>query len=380
MRKTLRQCVCRRHLMRPELSKHMARTTALSRAEVFAAIEDLLASGEYPTAARLRERLDRRGSPVVLQRFLSEWYAEHGADFMLKVERRRQVDGDGTIRAQLASATRDALAKFDAQQAERVAALDARAAALDHREADLLAREQRLDEREIGQRDLIDTLKADRQGAITAQQETLEAAARLRTELEAERQRASVLSTQCEDLQRQLDRLQEDLRQTSAACAEQQALAAATQAQLLALQHEHAATRSSLAANQQDLRELQASTQRERLDARVRLDAAAEALQLQQRDHEAQAIDYARLATQLQHVVQQRDAGIEREQALHQALDEAGKTLETSQRQHHATTLEMGRLEGTLAQLQRERDALTASLQADLRRAIQQMQVSAAPK
>ena len=366
--------------MRLDLSKHMARTTALSRTEVFAAIEDLLASGEYPTAARMRERLDRRGSPVVLQRFLSEWYAEHGADFMLKVERRRQVDGDGTIRAQLASATRDALAKFDAQQAERVAALDARAAALDQREADLMARNQRLDEREIGQLDLIETLKADRQGAITAQQETLEAAVRLQTELEAERERASALSAQREGLQRQLDRLQEDLRQASAACAEQQALAAATQAQLLALQREHAATRSSLAANQQDLRELQASTQRERLDARARLDAAAEALQLQQRDQEAQAIDYARLATQLQHVVQERGAGIEREQALHQALDQAGKTLETSQRQHHATTLEMGRLEGTLAQLQRERDALTASLQADLRRAIQQMQVSAAPK
>lgn len=352
----------------------MARTTALSKAEVFTAIEGLLAAGEYPTAARLRERLDRRGSPVVLQRFLSEWYTEHGADFAHKIERRRQVDGDGTIRAQLASATRDALAKFDAQQATRVAELDARAAALDHREAGLLEHERRLDEREIGQRELIDTLKADRQGAITAQQAALDAATRLQADLDTERQRTSAILAKCEDLEHQLDRLQEDLRQATAAGAEQQALVAATQAQLVALQHEQAATLSSLAVAQQDLRELHAGAQRERIDAQARLDAAAEALRLQQGEQQAQAIDHARLAAQLQLAVQQRDDGAERERALHQALDKAGKALEDSASRHYESILAMGRLEGALAQLQREREAEAAALQDDLRRAIQQLQ------
>lgn len=338
----------------------MARTTALPQSDVFSAIEGLLAAGEYPTAARLRERLDRRGSPVVLQRFLSDWYAEHGADFVLKVERRRQADGGDTIRAQLASATRDALAKFDVQQAERVATLDARATALDQREADLLARDQRLDEREIGQRELIDTLKADRQAALTAQQDARDAAARLQSELEVERQRAATLSAQLENLQRQLARLDEDLHQSTAAGAEQQALVAATQAQLVALLREHAQTQSALTAAQQEFRDFQASAQRERSDARARLDAAAEALKLSEREREEARITHAR----------QQAHAEERVRALQAALDQERQARETSERRQHDNALAMGRLEGTLAQLQRERDAVIVSLQENLLQAV----------
>lgn len=338
----------------------MARTTALPQSDVFSAIEGLLAAGEYPTAARLRERLDRRGSPVVLQRFLSDWYAEHGADFVLKVERRRQADGDGTIRAQLALATRDALAKFDAQQAERVAVLDARAAALDQREADLQAHGRRLDEREIGQRELIDTLKTDRQNAITAQQDALGAAARLQTDLETERQRAATLSAQLENLQHQLARLDEDLRQSTVGGAEQQALVAATQAQLVALQREHAQTQSALTAAQQEFRDFQASAQRERSDARARLDAAAEALKLSEREREEARITHAR----------QQAHAEERVRALQAALDQERLARETSGRRQHDNALAMGRLEGTLAQLQRERDAVIVSLQENLLQAV----------
>ncbi len=352
----------------------MARTTALPQSDVFSAIEGLLAAGEYPTAARLRERLDRRGSPVVLQRFLSDWYAEHGADFVLKVERRRQADGGDTIRAQLASATRDALAKFDVQQAERVATLDARATALDQREADLLARDQRLDEREIGQRELIDTLKADRQAALTAQQDARDAAARLQSELEVERQRAGALAAQCEDLQRQLDRLQGDIRQATAAGAEHQALAAATQAQLAGLQHQHAQTQSALASAQQALLSHQAIAQQERTDACARLDAAtetfAEALNLSQRERED---------ARATHVREQAIAE-ERLQMLQAALDQERQAREQSEHACRESVLVMGRLQGTMDRQQRERADATASLQEDLRRAIQQLKESSTIK
>lgn len=68
----------------------MARSTQLEQTEVFAAIERLLVAGVYPTAARVREQLDGRGSPVVLQRFLGNWYEQHGLSWPGKRRPRRR--------------------------------------------------------------------------------------------------------------------------------------------------------------------------------------------------------------------------------------------------------------------------------------------------
>ena len=143
----------------------MGRVTMLKEDEVFAAIGALITAGIYPTAAALREQLGGRGSPVVLQRFLADWYAANGPELAQKAAARRP-DPAGGLRAQLQALTKEAMAEVDAAQADRVAALDRRHAELEDREsrveareADLEARTRRLDDREMAQAELLQELR-----------------------------------------------------------------------------------------------------------------------------------------------------------------------------------------------------------------------------
>ena len=157
----------------------MPRQTELSEAEVFSAIHALVADGAYPTSARLREALDHRGSPVVLQRFLGDWYAQHGPELARKAAAAPAKTVAGSLQAELKRLTASAVQEVESAQAERIAALDGHAAALKSREADLLAREQRLDARESAHAEHLFDLRAQ-----------LDAAGARQAELEAARDRA----------------------------------------------------------------------------------------------------------------------------------------------------------------------------------------------
>ena len=85
----------------------MPRMTQLSEAEVFAAIKDLVEHGEYPTSARLRERLEHRGSPVVLQRFLATWYERFGPELARKADSAPKKGKTTGLEAELRRLTAD---------------------------------------------------------------------------------------------------------------------------------------------------------------------------------------------------------------------------------------------------------------------------------
>lgn len=147
----------------------MGRRPAVAQSEVFKAIEKLLDDGEYPTHARLRAAVGGRGSPIVLQRYIGEWYETNGPRLASKATPPSAEQLDVGIRQQLAKATETALAQFDATQAERIAALEARSAALDAVDSDLLAREQRLDARESAHAAHLAELRALLEAAASTQ-------------------------------------------------------------------------------------------------------------------------------------------------------------------------------------------------------------------
>lgn len=202
----------------------MARSTHLDQAAVFAAIERLLVAGAYPTAARVREQLDGRGSPVVLQRFLGDWYEQHGPELARKAAAAPHKSPTDGLQAELKRLTASAVQEVEAAQAARIAALDDRAAALEGREAGLLAREQAQDAREAAHAELLADLREqlatanaglteantraiEEAGAYRAQVEALHAAGDAR---EAELVRLRPLAEQLPTLKATVDRAQAD--------------------------------------------------------------------------------------------------------------------------------------------------------------------------
>lgn len=147
----------------------MPRHTELSEAEVFSAVHGLVAAGVYPTSARLREALKNRGSPVVLQRFLSAWYVQFGPELARKATAKPPKPATGVLQAEIKRLAEDALHEVEAAQAERIATLDARAAVLDAREAEQLARDQRLDAREAAHAAHLADLRSQLEAAAAAQ-------------------------------------------------------------------------------------------------------------------------------------------------------------------------------------------------------------------
>jgi len=174
----------------------MPRASQLTQEEVFGAIGELLADGEYPTSARLREALDHRGSPVVLQRFLSAWYEKFGPSLATAASAARPAAVAADLRAQLESATRQALAEFDRAHAERLAQLEDREAAAAAVHASLQARAHALDEREMAQDELIVDLRARTTAADDRRNRALEACARARGQRDAARRAEAALASQ----------------------------------------------------------------------------------------------------------------------------------------------------------------------------------------
>lgn len=211
----------------------MGRKTELQTEDVFAAISAVVAGGKAPTTVRVRAQLGDRGSPIVLQRFIDDWYDQVG--------RNLQVEGAGStstsapqppsmagLQDELRRLTEATMRDLERAQAERVAVLDTRAAGLDARETDLLAREQRQDQREGDQAELVSRLRdaattADarcrdaevaaseqRQLATQAAAEAAdarEARARAEAELEATRRQLTALSEREQALVAEVRRL-----------------------------------------------------------------------------------------------------------------------------------------------------------------------------
>lgn len=189
----------------------MARSTQLNQAEVFAAIEHLLVAGEYPTAAHVREQLGGRGSPVVLQRFLSEWYEEHGPELARKAASAPQKSPAGGLQAELKRLTASAVQEVEAAQADRIAALDDRAAALEGVEANLLAREQSQDARESAHAELLGDLRQQLAAVNTALHEAnaraIEETGAYRAQVEALHGAGEAREVELVSLRRQAEKL-----------------------------------------------------------------------------------------------------------------------------------------------------------------------------
>lgn len=159
----------------------MGRKTDITRAEVADAIIAILAAGARPSWEAVRERVDQRGSPVVLNRMIAEWFEENGPALTQLVPAGEEV----AMRNNLRTLTDLAYAEFEAKQATRIAQLDERAAALDGREQNLADREAALDEREHGQREYIEHLHSQLRDAEAARTEVDGALQHARTDLAA---------------------------------------------------------------------------------------------------------------------------------------------------------------------------------------------------
>jgi len=194
----------------------MPRQTELSEAEVFSAIHGLVAAGVYPTAARLREALDHRGSPVVLQRFLSAWYEEFGPELARKATAKPPKPATGVLQAEIKRLTEDAMQEVEAAQAERIAAIDARAAALDAREAEQLSREQRMDAREAAHAEHLADLRAQLEAAAAAQSRLEETRDQAIKDMSEARGVVEALRSDGQARQAELDQVRAELEQIPA--------------------------------------------------------------------------------------------------------------------------------------------------------------------
>lgn len=139
----------------------MARPSTISREEVFAAVAAIIAAGAYPNPSNVRQHLDGRGSPPLVQRHIGAWYKEFGPELARKAAAAPAKPATHGLQEELKRLTQGAMNDIEAAQAARIEALEDRAAGLDQREADLLALELRLQEREHVQTELIDQLRAD---------------------------------------------------------------------------------------------------------------------------------------------------------------------------------------------------------------------------
>ena len=192
----------------------MPKKTQLSETEAFTAIEAILLGGGYPTAARLRENLDGRGSPVVLQRFLASWYETNGPEIARKAEQAKHGQPTKQLKDELQRLTRDAISEIDKARADQEAELTARQTAMDQREQTLLAKERQLANRESDHAAWIEDL---RQREKRSAQQADEAASRL-TEATSKLKQAQATITDLESKLPILERTQADL--TAATCRE----------------------------------------------------------------------------------------------------------------------------------------------------------------
>lgn len=162
----------------------MARPATIQQDEVFAAVHALVAAGTYPNPGNVRVALGNRGSPPVLQRHIGAWYEEFGPELARKAAAKPPASATGALQAELRRLTQQASEEMDAAHAKRTEELDARErdlveqeAALSGREDSLAAAIARLEERELGQQQLLQEIQASSAAAVKAREEAMAALA-----------------------------------------------------------------------------------------------------------------------------------------------------------------------------------------------------------
>lgn len=158
------------------ISIQMPVKTDITEAEAFAAILRVIGRGEVPTQAVVQREVGRGSYPVIAG-YLALWFERNGPG----VASGAPVGGTPpalSLRAQLEELTRQATQQIDEAERQRIellnareATLDDRARRLDAREAEVLEAERRQLDRELAQVELVETLKADRDAALTARAE-----------------------------------------------------------------------------------------------------------------------------------------------------------------------------------------------------------------
>ncbi|WP_372364223.1 DNA-binding protein (plasmid) [Xanthomonas sp. NCPPB 3583] len=147
----------------------MVETSRITSAEVFDAIEKLLADGQAPTHMSVREVLGGRGSGPVLSKFIARWFEEHGAEYFNKVADARSRKPISDIGAQIRQAAEQASLVVSEAERKRLDALSAREQAaeqrsvmLDAKEEALFAEQAKMAERASEQERLIHELQSDK--------------------------------------------------------------------------------------------------------------------------------------------------------------------------------------------------------------------------
>lgn len=342
----------------------MPRQTELSEAEVFRAIEVLLANGDYPTSARLREALDHRGSPVVLQRFLGAWYAQHGPELAKRAAAAPAKTLAGGLQAELKRLTATAVQEVETAQAERIAALDARAAALDARDADLLAREQRLDARESAHAEHLVDLRAQLEAAAATQFRLEEARDRALEEDGVYRGQVEALKAASEIRETELDRLRaaaEQIPALQAALERVQADVTREQARVVELVGERDRLQRLASERAAELAKVKGQLDRADEAATAQTAILAETRQqLQDATIElaAQRVRGEALARELEQAVAGRRGDAERLEALRQAVADAEQRQAVLTAQLIAAQAERARLEGLATDIAGLKDAV----------------------
>ncbi|WP_440986274.1 DNA-binding protein (plasmid) [Xanthomonas sontii] len=282
----------------------MEEASRITSAEVFAAIEQLLAAGQAPTHMSVREVLGGRGSGPVLSRLIARWFAEHGPDYFAKVSNVRSRTPAGDFGAQLRAAAEQAAQVVSDAERERLAALqereralEQRAAALDAQEQALFAEQAKLAERASEQERMIAEIRSDKAGLVVS----LERAREDRQQVEAE---LGAAAASIASLNRQLgEALQSAAAATEREKAGQIALAEARRElrdhlqtiQQFQLAHDEAmgAARSWQQSQQEQLQQLFATVlQADERAERLRVDVAARSAELAEaarREHALQA-------------------------------------------------------------------------------------------
>lgn len=192
----------------------MARPTTIKKEEVFEAVRKLITEGTYPNPANVRSELGSRGSPPVLQRYIGSWYEEFGPELARKAATKPQAPATAALQVELRRLTQQASEEMDAAHARRTEELDARERELAEQEAALSGREEslaaavtRLEERELGQQQLLQDIQASSAAAVKAREEAVAALAAATAHNQALMQRceaAEAAAGAAADLERRL--------------------------------------------------------------------------------------------------------------------------------------------------------------------------------
>ncbi|MCD9046878.1 DNA-binding protein [Luteimonas sp. MHLX1A] len=276
----------------------MGRAASIQQEEVWAVIGRLVRAGRTPTHVSIRQLLSSdkqdgstRGSPVVIQRYLDEWWSTYSGSIsqLLDGVPPEQAIATHRMAQQFESFANANMERIQSESKRQQQVLDERQASLDHVEQDLARRERDLEVREQTQRDHIThlgTRLTEAEERVHALQHQL---------LEAARTGTAALS-RADELERELTasraRLQAELQAVRQELADRDgALAAAHEA--LATLRDHTQQEARAAA------ENLANVQRARGETQVRLEAALQAFDALQQERAAEQARHRDIEGQL---------------------------------------------------------------------------------